>query len=109
MRGRGQQYLVFSAHIVSYPIVCVCVCVQIWCVCILSMFMCCIITSTTGHLIRDAVPAVDPSSTFFVRRVVLRRALHEDQLVVADDECGKRTLDYANTCPGSLVTVSDKF
>lgn len=71
--------------------------------------MCCIITSTTGHLIRDAVLVVDPSSTFFVQWAVLRRALHEDQLVVDDDECDICMLDYVDTCQGNLATVSDRF
>lgn len=70
--------------------------------------MFCIITST-GHLIRDAVLVVDPSSTFFVRWAVLPRALHEGRSAQDDDECDICMLDYVDTCQENLETVSDIF
>lgn len=80
-------------------VLCVCVCKDtVW-----------KITSTTGHLIRDAALAVDLSSTFFVRWAAVQRALHEDQLVADDDECDICTLDYVDTCQGNSVTLSDRF
>lgn len=69
----------------------------------------CLITLTTGHLIRDAVLVVDPSSTFFVQWAVLQRALHEDQLAADDDECDIYMLDYVDKFQASSVIESDIF
>lgn len=67
------------------------------------------ITSMTGHLIHGGVLVVDLLSTFFVRWVGARRASHEDQLVVDDDECDICTSDYVDTCPENSATLSDRF
>lgn len=63
----------------------------------------------TGHLIHDAVLAVDLSDTFFVRWVDVRPAWHAIQLVADDDEYDIYMSDYVDRIRGNLVTVFDRF